>query len=150
MRKSGHLQNKGIFLVKKERYKVGLLETKAGKSSRGHYAFANQHILRWYTWITRVQRQENPATVFYCWSHLTRRTCKPVISTMVALSSVSSSPLSIPTPSVRIPHICHFFYTHTFFVQKILHSKVREFTTKKASRQNSINLRHKLPCDKIA
>ena len=84
----------------------------------------NHHILRWYTWITRVQRQENPATVFYCWSHLTRRTCKPVLSTMVALSSVSSSPLSIPTPSVRIPHICHFFYTHTFFVQKILHSKV--------------------------
>ena len=38
-----------------------------------------------------------------------------------------------------IPHICHFFYTHTFFVQKILHSKVREFTTKKASRQNSVN-----------
>ena len=113
MRKSGHLQNKGIFLVKKERYKVGLLETKAGKSSRGHYAFANQHILRWYTWITRVQRQENPATVFYCWSHLTRRTCKPVISTMVALSSVSSTPLSIPTPFVTrfflVDHSCNSF-----------------------------------------
>ena len=40
-----------------------------------------------------------------------------------------------------IPHICHLFYTHIFFVQKILYSKVREFTTKKASRQNSINLR---------
>ena len=43
-----------------------------------------------------------------------------------------------------IPHICHFFYTHTFFVQKILHLKVREFTTKKASRQNNVNLRRKL------
>ena len=32
-----------------------------------------------------------------------------------------------------------FFYTHTFFVQKILHSKVRIFT-QKASRQNSVNL----------
>ena len=73
----------------------------------------NHHILRWYTWITRVQRQENPATVFYCWSHLTRRTCKPVLSTMVVLSSVSSTPLSIPTPFVTrfflVDHSCNSF-----------------------------------------
>ena len=47
-----------------------------------------------------------------------------------------------------IPHICHFFYTHTFWGLKILHSKVRKFTTKIASRQNSVNLGKKLPRDK--
>ena len=31
-----------------------------------------------------------------------------------------------------------FFYTNTFWGLKILHSKVRKFTTKKASRQNSV------------
>ena len=35
--------------------------------------------------------------------------------------------------------------TITYLDQKILHWKVRKFTTKKASRQNSFNLRHKLP-----
>ena len=39
---------------------------------------------------------------------------------------------------VSIPHTCHIFYTHTFWGLKILHSKVRKFTTKKASRQNSV------------
>ena len=29
-----------------------------------------------------------------------------------------------------IPHICHFFTLTHYFLQKILHSKVREFTTK--------------------
>ena len=38
-----------------------------------------------------------------------------------------------------IPHICHFFYTHTFWGMKILHWKVRKFTTKVALRQNSVN-----------
>ena len=38
-----------------------------------------------------------------------------------------------------IPDICHFFYTNTFLDQKILHSKVRKFATKIASRQNSVN-----------
>ena len=38
-----------------------------------------------------------------------------------------------------IPDICHFFYTTTFWGLKILHSKVRKFTTKIASRQNSVN-----------
>ena len=38
-----------------------------------------------------------------------------------------------------IPHICHFFYTTTFWGLKILHSKVRKFATKIASRQNSVN-----------
>ena len=38
-----------------------------------------------------------------------------------------------------IPYICHFFYTHTFSGLKILHSKVRKFATKIASRQNSVN-----------
>ena len=37
-----------------------------------------------------------------------------------------------------IPHICLFFYTSTFFGLKILHSKVRKFSTKIASRQNSV------------
>ena len=40
---------------------------------------------------------------------------------------------------VVIPDICHFFYTHTFSGLKILHSKVRKFATKIASRQNSVN-----------
>ena len=39
----------------------------------------------------------------------------------------------------NIPDICHFFYTHTFSGLKILHSKVRKFATKIASRQNSVN-----------
>ena len=39
-----------------------------------------------------------------------------------------------------IPEICHLFYTHTFWGLKILHSKVRKFRTKKASRQNSVKL----------
>ena len=46
---------------------------------------------------------------------------------------------------IRILDICHFVYTHTFWGLKILHSKARKFTTKKASRQNNVNLRHKLP-----
>ena len=37
-----------------------------------------------------------------------------------------------------IPDICHFFYTSTFKGLKILHSKVRKFATKVASRQNSV------------
>ena len=41
-----------------------------------------------------------------------------------------------------------FFYTTTFWGLEILHSKVRKFATKIASRQNSVNLRQKLPCDK--
>ena len=42
----------------------------------------------------------------------------------------------------------HLFYTTTFWGLKILHSKVRKFATKIASRQNSVNLRQKLPCNK--
>ena len=49
-----------------------------------------------------------------------------------------------------IPDICHLFYTNTFLGLKILHSKVRKFTTKKASRQNSVNytlcVRLHIPC----
>ena len=41
-----------------------------------------------------------------------------------------------------IPDICHFFYTHVFWGLKILHSKVRKFATKTASRQNSVNHHH--------
>ena len=52
----------------------------------------------------------------------------------------------VPTNCVKgfelrecIPDICHFFYTHTFSGLEILHSKVRKFATKIASRQNSVN-----------
>ena len=38
-----------------------------------------------------------------------------------------------------IPHICHFFYTNTFWGLEILHSKVRKFATKIYSRLNSVN-----------
>ena len=40
---------------------------------------------------------------------------------------------------VSIPDFFHFFYAHTFSGLKILHSKVRKFATKIASRQNSVN-----------
>ena len=40
-----------------------------------------------------------------------------------------------------IPDICHFFYTSEFWSLEILHSKVRKFATKIASRQNSVNHR---------
>merc|ERR1711947_53201 len=50
----------------------------------------------------------------------------------------------------HIPDICKFFYTNTFLGLKILHSKVRKFTTKKASRQNSVNytlcVKLRIPC----
>ena len=38
-----------------------------------------------------------------------------------------------------IPDICHLFYTSRFWGLKILHSKVRKFATKIASRQHSVN-----------
>ena len=38
-----------------------------------------------------------------------------------------------------IPHICHIFYTSTFWGLKNVHSKVRKFAPKTASRQNSVN-----------
>ena len=41
--------------------------------------------------------------------------------------------------SDRIPHICLFFYTTAIWCVEILHSKVRKFATKVASRQNSVN-----------
>ena len=47
--------------------------------------------------------------------------------------------LPLGKPLGTIPDICHFFYTHIFWGLKILHSKVRKFTTKVASRQNSVN-----------
>ena len=37
------------------------------------------------------------------------------------------------------PDICLFFYTHTFWPLKILHSKVCKFATKITSRQNNAN-----------
>ena len=40
---------------------------------------------------------------------------------------------------LNIPHICHFFYTHTFWGLEILHSKVRKFATKIYPRQNSVD-----------
>ena len=40
---------------------------------------------------------------------------------------------------VTIPDICHFFTLAYFKVWKILHSKVRKFATKIASRRNSVN-----------
>ena len=63
--------------------------------------------------------------------------------------SHSNLPLILYQQNIHILDICHFFYTHTFKGLKILHSKARKFTTKKASRQNSVNLWHKLPRCKI-
>ena len=42
---------------------------------------------------------------------------------------------NFPVSIRRIPHICLFFYTSTFWGLKILRSKVRKFATKIASRQ---------------
>ena len=76
----------------------------------------------------------------------------PILSCLLPaiLSSSLSHHLTSSNTLSPIPEICHFFYTHTFWGLKILHSKVRKFPTKKASRQNSVNLWHKLPRDKIA
>ena len=43
--------------------------------------------------------------------------------------------------AICIPHISHFFSTTAFQARKIFPSKVRKFSTKFASRQNSVNLR---------
>ena len=55
---------------------------------------------------------------------------------MVPLALVAN--LATRWHHLHIPDICHFFYTNTFLGLQILHSKVRKFTTKKASRQNSV------------
>ena len=51
--------------------------------------------------------------------------------------------LLTPTLFVHTSYLS-FFYTHTNLGPKVLHSKVRKFLTKKAPRQNRVNLRHKL------
>ena len=53
--------------------------------------------------------------------------------------ALSARRLDMGHPQTIIPDICHFFFTHTFSGLKILHSKVRKFATKIASRQNSVN-----------
>ena len=53
-------------------------------------------------------------------------------------SNCTTSIRSLSFHYTLIPDICHFFYTHIFWGLKILHSKVRKFTTKVASRQNSV------------
>ena len=73
--------------------------------------------------------------------HCERHVCDELDESYLPPASSSSSP----------PYLIFviFFYTNTFLGLKILHSKVCKFTTKKASRQNSVNLWHKLPRDKI-
>ena len=59
---------------------------------------------------------------------------------LVAENAVNKSQAQMNAElSKIIPDICHFFYTSTFQDLKILHSKVRKFTTKTISRQNSVN-----------
>ena len=43
------------------------------------------------------------------------------------------------TSEVSIHDICHYFYTHTFWGVKVLHSKVQKFATENSSRQNRVN-----------
>ena len=59
-----------------------------------------------------------------CWYNLLARTSRKLCNS--GLSSVHTWYLS-------------FFYTHTYWGLKILHSKARKFTTKKTPRQNSVN-----------
>ena len=68
------------------------------------------------------------------------RCCAYCVCALKCVQRCSSDPAARSQIWITpIPHICHFFNTNTFLDQKILHSKVRKFATKIASRQNSVN-----------